>query len=318
MANIDAPASAVPPVSLTLEARDQRAFDAAMRESFERCGFAVLADHGIDQRVIDDALAATKAFFALPDEVKRGYHRPGTGGARGYTPFGVETAKGLTAADLKEFWHIGRELPEGHRYAPYMPPNLEVAEVPDWRARTTALFEALDAAGRRVLRSIARGLGLAEDFWDAAVAEGNSVLRLLHYPPVTSAPGDGLRAGAHGDINVITLLLGAEEAGLEILDRDGRWLPIAPPEGALVINIGDMLERQTNHVLPSTVHRVVNPSPDRAARARFSTPFFLHFAPDYLVETLPQCVSDARPNRYPEPITADDFLQQRLREIKLA
>jgi isopenicillin N synthase-like dioxygenase len=311
----------VTPVSLRLETDDRAAFDTALLASFERFGFAVLSDHGVPKAVIDDALGAMKAFFTLDEAAKRAYHVLGGGGARGYTPFGVETAKGETAADLKEFWHVGRALPPGHRYERFMPPNLEVREVPGWKARTSALYDALDAAGRRVLRAIARGLRLPEDFWDAATAEGNSVLRLLHYPPVKGAPesesGGSVRAAPHGDINVITLLLGAEEAGLQILDRDGRWLPIAPPEGALVINIGDMLERQTNDVLPSTTHRVINPAPERAAFSRYSTPFFLHFAPDYLVKTLPGCVSPERPDRYPEPITAEDFLQQRLREIKL-
>lgn len=309
-------ASAIEPVSLTLEATDRPAFDAALRASFERWGFAVLADHGVDTAVIDDALAASKAFFALPEEAKMAYRVEGGGGQRGYTPFKVETAKGFAAPDLKEFWHVGRELPEGHAYAPYMPPNLDVAEIADWRERTYALFEALDAAGLKVLRAIARGLSLEERFWDEAVREGNSILRLLHYPPVEAADGS-VRAGAHGDINVITLLLGAEEAGLEVLDRDGRWLAITPPEGALVINIGDMLERQTNHVLPSTTHRVVNPSAERARFARYSTPFFLHFKPDYLVKTLPECVSAERPDKYPEPITAHDFLLERLRDINL-
>jgi isopenicillin N synthase-like dioxygenase len=149
------------------------------------------------------------------------------------------------------------------------------------------------------------------------VRDGNSVLRLLHYPPTPPNPA-GVRAEAHEDINVITLLLGAEEAGLQLLTREGKWLDVNPPEGALVVNIGDMLQRLTNHVLPSTSHRVVNPAPDRAHLPRYSIPFFLHFAPDYLIETLPSCVSADNPNRYPEPITAQEFLYERLREIRLA
>ena len=314
----DAPhPNGIAPVSFHLERTNQAAFDDALRGSFERYGFAVLADHGVDPAVIDDALAATKDFFALDETTKRAYHQPGGGGARGYTPFRVETAKGETVPDLKEFWHIGRDLPPGHPYARFMPPNLDVAEIPQWRARTTALFDALDAAGRRVVRSIARSLGLPETYWDEAIREGNSVLRLLHYPPLGADAAGGVRAAPHGDINVITLLLGAEDAGLEVRDRDGRWLAITPPEGALVINIGDMLERQTNHVLPSTTHRVVNPPPERAGHARYSTPFFLHFAPDYEVTTLEGCIDEAHPDRHPEPILAEDFLQERLRELGL-
>jgi isopenicillin N synthase-like dioxygenase len=178
------------------------------------------------------------------------------------------------------------------------------------------LFGALDELGGRLLSAIALYLGLEPDAFADAVADGNSVLRLLHYPP-TGGEGPAIRAGAHEDINAITLLLGAEEAGLEILDRDGTWRAIDPPAGAVVVNIGDMLSRLTNDVLPSTTHRVVNPAPERRGMARFSTPFFLHFRPDYLIETLSCCISPDRPDRYPRPITADAFLRQRLKEIKL-
>jgi isopenicillin N synthase-like dioxygenase len=178
------------------------------------------------------------------------------------------------------------------------------------------LFNALDACGARLLRAIARYLDLAPDFFVDTVRDGNSVLRLLHYPPVAQ-DGPSIRAGAHEDINTITLLLGAEEAGLQLLDRDGNWLPVQPKEGELAVNVGDMLQRLTNNVLRSTTHRVVNPATERRGISRYSMPFFLHFRPDYLIETLPQCVSADRPNLYPEPITAHDYLLQRLREIKL-
>ncbi len=198
-----------------------------------------------------------------------------------------------------------------------MPDNVWPTELPGFEPATQGLFQALDQLGQQVLRAIARYLGLADDAFVDPTHDGNSVLRLLHYPPV-SADAPGVRAGAHEDINAITLLLGAEEAGLELLDRDGRWLPINPPPGSVVCNIGDMLQRMTNHVLPSTTHRVVNPAPERRGVARYSTPFFLHFRPDYLIETLPSCVGAERPNRYLEPITADAYLRQRLREIRLA
>jgi len=236
-------------------------------------------------------MASAKAFFALPEEIKRSYHVAGGAGQRGYTPFGVETAKGADHFDLKEFWHIGRDLPAGHPYRAVMPDNAWPAEVESFAENLRWLYGALDDLGGRVLRAIALYLGLAPDAFDAAVKEGNSVLRLLHYPP---APFDGpnIRAGAHEDINAITLLLGAEEAGLEVLDRDGRWLAINPPPGSVVCNIGDMLQRATNHVLPSTTHRVVNPAPERRG-------------------------GPENPDRYPQPITADAFLKQRLREIRL-
>ena len=309
-------AKSIASVSLNASRTDPEGFARELGESFERYGFAIIADHGIPADLITRAEEKARAFFALPEEVKRGYHIAGGGGARGYTPFGIETAKGATQHDLKEFWHVGRELPEGHRFNEVMAANVWPKEVESFRDTFLELFAAFDTAGLRILEAIARHLGLAPDYFEDTVADGNSVLRLLHYPPV-SADAPGVRAGAHEDINTITLLLGAEEAGLQLLDRDGEWLPVSPKEGELVVNIGDMLQRLTNNVLKSTSHRVVNPPPERRGRSRYSMPFFLHFRPDFLIETLPSCVSDARPNLYPEPITAHDFLLQRLREIKL-
>jgi isopenicillin N synthase-like dioxygenase len=303
-------------VSLNASRTDPEGFARELGGSFERYGFAIIADHGIPSDLIARAEEKAKAFFALPEEVKRSYHIPGGGGARGYTPFGIETAKGATQHDLKEFWHVGRELPEGHRFGDVMAPNVWPGEVESFRATFLELFTAFDTAGLRILEAIARFLGLEPDYFADTVEDGNSVLRLLHYPPV-SPDAPGVRAGAHEDINTITLLLGAEEAGLELLDRDGQWLPVSPKAGELVVNIGDMLQRLTNNVLKSTSHRVVNPPPERRGRSRYSMPFFLHFRPDFLIETLPGCVSEGRPNLYPEPITAHDFLLERLREIKL-
>jgi isopenicillin N synthase-like dioxygenase len=288
----------------------------ALGESFETYGFAIIADHGIPADLIARAEDKAKALFALPEDAKRRYHTPGGGGARGYTPFGIETAKGATAFDLKEFWHVGRELPAGHPYEEVMAANVWPEEVQSFRDTLLELFAAFDKAGLRILEAIARHLGLAPDYFVDTVRDGNSVLRLLHYPPT---PGDGpnVRAGAHEDINTITLLLGAEEAGLQLLDRDGNWLPVTPKQGELAVNIGDMLQRLSNNVLRSTTHRVVNPPPERRGHSRYSMPFFLHFRPDFLIETLPECVSADRPNLYPEPITAHEYLMQRLREIKL-
>ena len=306
----------IAPIALSMVDADPAVAAAALGDALQRTGFAVVSEHGIDSVLIERALAATRAFFALPEPVKRRYHVPGQGGARGLTPFGIETAKGAMTHDLKEFWHVGRELPAGHPFGSVMPGNLWPAEVPDFEPAVRALYDALDRAGGRILNALALHLGLAADFFADPVRDGNSVLRLLHYPPVPAGAA-GVRAGAHEDINVITLLLGAEEAGLQLLGRDGIWRTVEAPPGTLVCNIGDMLQRLTNAVLPSTTHRVVNPAPERAAIARYSTPFFLHFRPDYLIRTLPGCVSADRPDGYPEPITADAYLQQRLREIGL-
>ncbi len=308
---------AITPVSMTGYDTDFQGFSDALGASFARFGFAVVADHGLDEARIAAAIHDAKTFFALPEDVKRQYHQPGTGGARGLTPFGVEAAKGAATVDLKEFWHVGRELPQDHPYRQFMRDNLWPTETPDFKAHVYGMYEDLDALGRKILRAIARYLNLDDGYFDDKVEMGNSVLRLLHYPPVP-ADAPGVRAGAHEDINVITLLLGAEEAGLQLKEKDGTWLDIAPPPGALVINIGDMLQRLTNHVLPSTTHRVVNPAPERRGFARYSTPFFLHFNPDFPIETLPSAVTSENPDRYAgKTITAEAYLTERLREIRL-
>ncbi|MFA6219731.1 MAG: 2-oxoglutarate and iron-dependent oxygenase domain-containing protein [Erythrobacter sp.] len=287
--------------------------------SFREYGFAVIRDHGIAQDLIDRAEALSKAFFALPDEVKQAYHIPGGGGARGYTPFGVEKAKDAKVHDLKEFWHVGRELPAGHPLAQFMADNIWPGEVEGFRETFTELYAAFEAAGGRVLEGIALHLGLDREFFAPTVKDGNSVMRLLRYPPLEGAEAEGaIRAAAHGDINTITLLLGAQEAGLELLTRQGEWKAVAVPEGGLVINVGDMLDRLTNGRLRSTTHRVVNPRGEAAYRARYSMPFFLHFRPDYVIETLPGCIDPARPEDHPAPISSHEFLLQRLREINLA
>jgi isopenicillin N synthase-like dioxygenase len=298
----------IQPIPLSLVEADLAQAARRFGDSFRRTGFAVVEGHGIPADTIAAASQAARAFFALPEDAKRRYHVPGGAGQRGYTPFGIETAKGHTAHDLKEFWHVARDLPPGHRYAALMAPNIwPDAEVPAFRPACQALFAALDTAGARILKAIAVHLGRSPDFFEDPVHDGNSILRLLHYPPV-SAPSDSVRAGAHEDINVITLLLGAEEAGLQLLSN-GEWLEVPAPDGCLVVNVGDMLQRQTGGQLPSTTHRVVNPTHERAHLPRFSMPFFLHFRPDWLIQPF---TGDA------PAITANDFLLQRLEEIRLA
>ena len=303
-------------VSLTDADRNPSAFADELGRSFEEYGFAIVRDHGIPQDLIERAEAKAKAFFALPEAAKRAYLIPGGGGARGYTAFGVETAKGGTASDLKEFWHVGRELEPGHPFRAVMADNVWPAEVDGFRDTFLELYDAFDAAGIKVLRAIARYLGVDEEYFTDTVRDGNSVMRLLHYPPIDKPSGNQIRAGAHEDINTITLLLGAEEAGLELQTKDGRWLPVSPKPGELVVNIGDMLQRLTNGRLRSTSHRVVNPAPDRASKARYSMPFFLHFRPDFVIEALPGTVPAGETPKWP-PISSHDYLQERLREIKL-
>jgi isopenicillin N synthase-like dioxygenase len=303
----------------TLDARDVHTekFAQDIAAAYAEYGFVIIENHGIDKGLIDRCLDCFRRFFALPVEEKMKYRMPGGGGARGYTPFGIETAKGAAHHDLKEFWHVGRELPPGHPYSRDMAPNIWVDSIPGFRASSYGLFQAFDALGARLLSAIARAAKLPPDFFDDKVNLGNSILRVIHYPPLPPEPTESVRAGAHEDINVITLLLGAEEPGLQVLSRRGEWLPINPPPGSLVCNVGDMLQRLTNLYLRSTTHRVVNPPRERATKARFSLPFFLHFNPDFLIRTMPQYVDERHPNQFPEPITAQDFLQERLREIKL-
>jgi isopenicillin N synthase-like dioxygenase len=304
------------PAAMDLWTSDPPAFARALMGSFEAFGFAVVSAPDLDQTVVGDATEAAKAFFGLPETEKRRWHEAGGAGQRGYTPFGVETAKGAGRPDLKEFWHMGRELPPGHPYQALMRPNLWPDRPADFHAAIEALYQALDGLGRELLQATALGLGVARHWFDDKTALGDSILRLAHYPPVS--PGaQGVRAGAHEDINVITLLLGAEEAGLEILTRSGDWLEVNPAPGSLVVNVGDMLQRLTNGRLPSTTHRVVNPPPQRRGLARLSMPFFVHFQPDFVIRTLPSCIDAAHPDLYPQPITAYDFLQERLRDIGL-
>jgi isopenicillin N synthase-like dioxygenase len=296
---------------------DRDAFVRELGAAYREWGFAGIRNHGIPQALIDESYEAFRQFFALPDETKRRYHVQGGGGARGYTPFGIETAKDSKYFDLKEFWHIGREIPRDSRYAGVMPANLWPTEVPRFHELGYGLYDALDQLGSQVLGALALHIGLPEDYFVGPTASGNSILRPIHYPPITAPDVPNVRAGAHEDINLITLLVGASSAGLEVKSHSGEWVPFTAEADTIVVNIGDMLQRLTNHVYPSTTHRVVNPPGEAARQPRYSTPFFLHPNPDFMIETLPSCITPDNPNRYPEPISSHGYLMERLREIKL-
>ncbi len=300
---------------LSMKALDRPSFASALGASFRRFGFAMVRDHGMDRALIDRGWSLARDFFALPDDIKRRHDAGTNSGQRGYTAFGTEIAKGASENDLKEFWHVGRQLPPGHPLEGTMPPNIWPDDLPEFRSVFSSLYADFERVGTELLRAIAVYLTLEEHWFDDAIRDGNSILRLLHYPPV-SPQAAGMRAEAHEDINLITLLLGAEEGGLELRKRDGNWLPVVPPPGALAINVGDMLQRLTNHQLPSTTHRVINPPPERRNVARYAMPFFLHLRPDFLIKPLPQCVDDGHPAIDP-PISAHDYLTERLREIGL-
>ncbi len=308
----------VPVLSLSEFDGRKGEFSDALGRAWRDTGFVGVRDHGIDDDTIERAYAAFRAFFALPAGTKQRYHLAGGGGARGYTGFGVEQAKDHDVPDLKEFWHVGREIEDQDNPAPeILVPNLWPEEVPGFRAAALELYTALDDLGSRILSALALDIGLGRDWFADKTQFGNSILRPIHYPPIGRIEPGAVRAAQHEDINLITLLIGSREQGLEILSRDGQWVPVSTLPGSIVVNVGDMLQRLTNHVYPSTTHRVVNPPGESARNARYSIPFFLHPNPDFLIETLPECIAEDRPNRYPEPITSHDYLMERLREINL-
>ncbi|HTA64330.1 MAG TPA: 2-oxoglutarate and iron-dependent oxygenase domain-containing protein [Xanthomonadaceae bacterium] len=311
----------IPTLDIRRYDNDRDAFVSDLGAAYREWGFAGIRGHGIAQSLIDDAYDAFARFFALPLDVKMRYHVAGGGGARGYTPFGIETAKDAQYPDLKEFWHVGRELPAqltgNPKPSDKLFSNLWPAGISGFREHSLALYEALDALGVRVLSALALHIGLPADWFADKVDHGNSILRSIHYPPIVSPEIPNVRAGAHEDINLITLLVGASAAGLEVKSRRGDWVPFTSEGDTIVVNIGDMLQRLSNHLYPSTTHRVVNPPGEAARKPRYSVPYFLHPNPEFLIRTLPQCVDADHPDRYPVPITAHDYLMERLREIKL-
>ena len=301
---------------ISLETADADTLGQQLGDSFKTYGFATVVDHGLDPALVAKAWALTKELFDQPESAKMKGFDAAIAGQRGYTPFKTEIAKGADHHDLKEFWHVGRDVDPASPLAGSMLPNVW-PDVPEFKETLQLLFAEMDKVGARILSSIALYLGLPAEWFDPAIEDGNSILRLLHYPPIAGDTEGCIRAGAHEDINLITLLLGAEEAGLEILRPDGSWMSVAPPAGGIAVNVGDMLQRLTNHVLPSTTHRVVNPMDERSKHSRYSMPFFLHLRSDFPIATLPQCVAADRPDRYPESILADDYLRERLIEIGL-
>jgi isopenicillin N synthase-like dioxygenase len=309
-------AGQVPVLDLERFAADRANLAVEAGRAYRAYGFCGFVNHGVPDTVIEDAYRVFKRFFSQPEAIKMRY-RSRSGGQRGYTPFGLEQARDHAVPDLKEFWHVGRETGADNPWPDILEPNQWPIEVPGFREHAYALYRALDDLGKRVLQLIALSLGLEPGWFDARVSRGNSILRAIHYPPIRDKQTPAVRAARHEDINLITLLIGSNEEGLQILSRDGDWIPVTSIPGTIVVNIGDMMKRLTNDVLPSTPHRVVNPPGVKSDESRYSIPFFLHPNPDFLIETLPQCISDDHPNRYPEPITAHEFLLQRLREIKL-
>lgn len=311
----------VPTLDLRHYESDREAFVHELGQAYRQFGFCCFTGHSVDPALIQRAYKACERFFQSPLDYKMDTYLPGKAGTRGYTPFKVETAKTSSIADLKEFYHVGREVSEGNNpYPDIMDPNVwpegELGE--EFREVMLELYGQLEALGRQILRPMALNIGLPEDAFTSITSKGDSILRQLHYPPVRPEDLPAVRAEAHEDISFITLLVGATAAGLEILTRDGDWLPITTTGDAIVVNVGDMLQRMTNHVYPSTTHRVVNPVGLAEGKSRYSIPFFMDPNPDHVIRTIPSCVTPDNPDRYAgRDITAHDYLMERLAEIKL-
>ena len=296
-------------------AAQKKAFVKKLGNAFHEIGFVGVKNHGVSQQLIDDFYAASKAFFALPTATKRNYEKPELAGQRGYTSFGTEHAKQSKVADLKEFFQIGQTVPATHPLKAAYPDNVEVAESKDFLKLGVELYRAFEKAGGYLLEAIAIHLDLDKNYFSNHIDEGNSILRAIHYPPITVEPKSAIRAEQHEDINLITLLVGASAGGLQLLNRDNVWMPITPEEDEIVINVGDMLQRLTNDYLKSTTHRVVNPPRTEWHKPRLSIPFFLHPKSNMDLTCLAKCVSNKTPNY--APITAGAYLDERLREIGL-
>lgn len=291
-------------------------FVAALGKAFHEIGFVGVVNHGIPKQLIEDFYSASNAFFALPEAVKKKYEIPGLAGQRGYTSFGKEHAKHSNVGDLKEFFQIGQETGDVDLPDEDYPANVSVMEKPEFLQLGLQLYRDFEKAGGQLLKAIAIHLELPENYFEGKINLGNSILRAIHYPPITSEPKSAIRAEQHEDINLITLLVGASAGGLQVLTMENEWLDVVPEKDEIVINVGDMLQRLTNNYLKSTTHRVVNPPREEWHKPRLSIPFFLHPRSDMDLSCLPQCVTSEKPLAY-ETITAGEYLNERLREIGL-
>ena len=285
-------------------------------KAYEEIGFVALKGHFLDDKLVDELYTEVRNFFNLPLETKTKYEIPGIGGQRGYVSFGKESAKGRTSGDLKEFWHFGQYLSDGSKYESEYPANVVVAELPKFNEVGKQAYQMLEKTGVYVLRALALYLGLDEFYFDNYIKDGNSILRPIHYPPITEEPKDAVRAAAHGDINLITLLMGAQGKGLQVQNHNGEWIDAIAEDDELVINVGDMLSRHTNNKLKSTIHQVVNPPRELWGTSRYSIPFFMHPISEMKLNVLEKCIDDNNPKLY-DDITAGEFLYERLVELGL-
>lgn len=300
-------------------AQQKAAFVNDLGHAYSNIGFVAIKNHGLSDELVSQLYAASKDFFSLDESHKLHYKVPGIFGQRGYTGKGEEHAKGRSTGDLKEFYHIGQIIDPTDPACAEYPENIWPEEVPEFEKYGQQAYQTLEKTGIQMLRAIALFLNLDEYYFDSKVKNGNSILRAIHYFPIENpedVPDDAVRAAEHGDINLITLLMGASAEGLQVLRRDGKWIPITALPDQIVVNVGDMMERLTNNVLKSTIHRVVNPPKDRMHTSRYSIPFFMHPRSEMDLSCLPSCVSEENPKSYSD-ISAGAFLDERLKEIGL-
>jgi isopenicillin N synthase-like dioxygenase len=291
-------------------------FVQALGSAYEEIGFVALKNHRLSDTLSSQLYQEVQDFFSLEEETKRLYEIAGLAGQRGYTGFGKEHAKGRNTGDLKEFWHFGQYVEDKDPIAKEYPENVTVEELPKFNSVGKEAYQTIEDTGRDMLRALALYLDLDEFYFDAHIHNGNSILRPIHYPPITEEPKDAVRAAEHEDINLITLLMGASADGLQVLNRKGEWVGVTALPGQIIVNVGDMLQRHTNNRLRSTTHRVVNPPKEAWGKSRFSIPFFLHPRSEMPLNCLENCIAEGKPKQY-EDISAGEYLNERLREIGL-
>lgn len=284
--------------------------------AFEAIGFVALRGHFLSDGLVDQLYTEIKKFFLLSQDIKDTYEIEGIGGQRGYTSFGKEHAKGRKEGDLKEFWHFGQYVEDDSKLKEEYPDNVEVRELPEFNAVGRETYKMLEKTAQYVLRALALHLNLEETYFDDFIKNGNSILRPIHYPPITEEPKNAVRAAAHGDINLITLLMGAHGKGLQVQNHKGDWVDAIAEPDQLMINVGDMLSRLTNNKLKSTIHQVVNPPRELWGTSRYSIPFFMHPVSEMPLNCLENCVDDSHPKQF-EDITAGEYLNERLIELGL-
>ncbi len=298
------------------DATSKQKFVDAIGKAYEDIGFVALKGHFLDDALVEKLYAEIKKFFSLPVETKRKYEIPGIGGQRGYVSFGKESAKGKKEGDLKEFWHFGQYVEDNSTLATEYPENVIVKELPEFNIVGKEAYKMLEKTAKYVLRALALHLGLEETYFDNYIHNGNSILRPIHYPPITEEPKEAVRAAAHGDINLITLLMGAQGRGLQVQNHKGEWIDAIAQPDELMINMGDMLSRHTNNKLKSTIHRVINPPRELWGTSRYSIPFFMHPISAMKLDVLEACIDENNPKAF-DDITAGEFLTERLIELGL-